>query len=162
MAIEMLKGPQQSADAGIFNLPPSFDTKQWAAEWVESSQVAMKEQRQVLQQVGATADGWTIWRNEANSEPTVVSGSGNKKFFLMCRPRAIQDEVNALYGDVTKKLLNKTVQGQLIGTEAGVTSQEQGMVSEDRISGGKMSEQVRESLMPLNREKVFDETAAAT
>lgn len=163
MAIELIKAPSATADAGMFNLPSAFDPKRHAAEWVEEGQVNFKQQRQVLPQTNKTADGWDIWRKDPTDEPTAVYGSGKRKFILMCRSRAIQDEVNAIFGNVTKNLLNQTVAGQLVPTQEGLSGQAPGILTEEQLKTGRgTSEEVKESTLPLNREAVFDGTAAAT
>ena len=160
MAIEIQSVPMGTVDAGIFNLPPEFDTKQFAAEWVEKGQVAMKQQRQNLPQTGMSADGWQVWKKDSKDKPTTTHGSGNKEFVLMCRPRIIQDQVNALYGNVSKKLLNSEVAGKTNmaasatppaqGRPAGgVQMQDPGMVSEDSALGRNKAE-IEESTFPLN------------
>lgn len=162
MAIEIQKSPEGMVDAGIFNLPPNFDQKQFAAEWVEKGQVAMKQQRQPLPQTGMSADGWQIWKNESKDKPTETHASGSKVFVLMCRPRVIQDQVNALYGNVSKKLLNSEVAGKTNAAVAatppgpgrpagGMQMQDQGMISEDNAVGRSRAE-VEESTLQLNPE----------
>lgn len=153
MGIEILKMPEGSVDAGIFNLPPAFDTKRYAAHWVEEGQVQHKQQRQVLVGTNKTADGWDIWRLSAKAAPTTTVGSGNKKFVLMCRSKEVQNEVNAIYGNVSKARLNNEIEGK---TVAGESKQDPGMISEDRLKNivrgdGNAAE---ESLLPLNEEEI--------
>jgi hypothetical protein len=131
MGIEILKTPTGGGpDAGMFNLPPKFDQTKLAAEWVESSQVEMKRQRQVLQQAGVTADGWEVWKADPKDEPTVVHASGNKKFVLMCRDIEVQRQVNAIFGNVSKKILAREIKGETI---AGEGLQDAGMLNEERL-----------------------------
>src|SRR5438045_990764 len=131
MGIEILKSPVGGGpDAGMFNLPPKFDQKKFAAEWVESSQVEMKRQRQVLQQAGVTADGWEVWKADPQDEPTVVHASGNKKFVLMCRDAEVQRQVNAIFGNVSKKILAREIKGE---TVAGENLQDSGILPEERL-----------------------------
>jgi hypothetical protein len=157
MPIEMLSMPEASVDAGLFNLPPTFDSKKFAAEWVEESSIEMKKLRQPLPQVGATADGWEIWKGEKGKPHTVKTG-GNKTFVLMCRPRVIQDQVNALYGNVSKKFINREIKGE---TVAGASKQDPGILTEDRLrqneGGASLAD---ESTMPLNRVPIEEPSAA--
>jgi len=131
MAIELLKTPQGQADAGMFNLPPKFDQKKWAAEWVEKGQVAYKMQRQNLVGCNATADGWTIWKADKMDAATEVTGSGNKTFVLMCRPKEIQEKVNAMFGNVSKRMFNRETGGE---TVAGAAPQDPGILTESQLS----------------------------
>lgn len=161
MAIEMLKGPQATSDAGIFNLPPAFDKTKFAAEWVAEDQVPFKQQRQVLAQVGATADGWEIWKENAKDKPTTTVGSGGKKFVLMCRPKKVQEQVNALFGNVSKKLLTREIKGH---TVAGEAAQDPGMLTEQRLQRevpGERSE-ADESIPKLNPEPEVISAATTT
>lgn len=149
MAIELLKIPQASADAGMFNLPPDFDTKKFAAEWVEESQVEFKQQRQNLPGCNATADGWTVWKKNTKDSPIKVKGSGSKTFVLMCRSLEVQKQVNALYGNVSKKQFNREVTG---GTVAGEGLQDPGILTEkslQRVIGKETA--VEESVLAENR-----------
>lgn len=131
--LEILKEPVGNSEAGLFNLPPKFDKKKYAAEWVESGQVEFKKQRQVIPQANATADGWEIWKAKAKDEPTVISTSGNKKFVLMCRPRIIQDQVNALCGNISKTFIKNEVQG---ATVAGTEKSDAGMLTNEQLKSG--------------------------
>lgn len=148
MAIEFLKREQAVTDAGIFNLPPAFDQKKWASQWTEEVQVATMQLRQPIVGAGATADGWEIWKPEGSKGAAVkVKASNNKTYVLMCRPRVIQDQVNAIYGNISKKFMNKEISGQ---TVAGEVQQDPGMLTEERLKsqgGGSLAE---ESMLPLN------------
>jgi hypothetical protein len=148
MAIEMLTVAQGQSDAGLFNLPPAFDTKRYAAEWAEEGSVEMKKQRQVLPQVGATADGWEVWKDGANGKPVKVKISGGRSFTLMCRPRVIQDQVNALFGNVSKKFINREVTGE---TVAGNAPQDPGILTEERLRENRSEPGMDDSTMPLNK-----------
>lgn len=169
MGLELLSSPEGQVDAGIFNLPPDFDQNKYAAEWVEEGQVGMKQQRQTLAQTGLSADGWQIWRKETKDKPTTTHGSGNKKFILMCRPKEIQRQVNAAFGNVSKRLLNSEVAGKTNAAVSatppnshapagGMQMQDPGMISEDAALGRSKTE-VAESTFPLNPETI---TAAQT
>lgn len=138
MAIEDIKNPDGAPDAGIFNLPPGFDTKKWAVEWVEESQVVFKQQRQPIIGTGKSADGWTIYHPpvpEGETAPKrrdaikVVNGK-SKTFVLMVRPKLIQDQVNALYGNLSKSRISREIKGE---TVAGQAIEDSGMLPEQRL-----------------------------
>jgi hypothetical protein len=165
MAIEVLKTPVGGGpDAGLFNLPPEFDRKKYAAEWVESGQVEMKRQRQVLQQAGVTADGWEVWKANPEAEPTIVHASGNKKFVLMCRDINVQRQVNAIFGNVSKSILAREIKGE---TVAGEGLQDPGMLNEDRLRreiGGVMESgggDVAPNKVSTERSAAWEKTTAA-
>ena len=129
MALELVKTPDAGVDAGIFNLPPDFDTKRYAAEWVEEGRVAFKQQRQVLPQTGYTADGWEVYKEGKSA--VKVTGGDKKVYVLMVRPRVIQQQVNALFGNVSKAQLRRERKGE---TVAGAPQQDPGMLTEQRLS----------------------------
>lgn len=156
MAIEINKAPSGSADAGMFNLPPKFDVKKYASMWVEESQVSYMQQRQVLTGTNKTADGWVVWKNDKLDNPTTVKSSGGKKFVLMCRSRKVQDEANAIFGNVSKEALNREITGS---TVAGGPQQDPGILTERQLSGvDRGGPPANESVLPLNEEA----TAATT
>jgi hypothetical protein len=161
MALELLKTPQGGSDAGMFNLPPTFDTQRYAAEWVLEDQVAFKQQRQTLPQTGYSADGWQVWKAETKDKPTVVAGSGNKKFVLMCRPLGVQKQVNALYGNVSKQLISREVRGE---TAAGEAVTDSGILTNDRLKSAIPGENSGDGELTLNEIPVLasdtDVTAA--
>jgi hypothetical protein len=144
MALELLKEPVggigNGPDAGMFTLPPEFDQQLHAAEWVDEGQVEMKKQRQHLPQTGLTADGWELFKKAG--KPVCVSLSKGRKFYLMFRPRAVQDQVNAAYGNVSKELLRREVRGESLTSPDGRQVQDPGMLTEDRLKSeiGGMSE----------------------
>lgn len=130
MALELIKNPQGGVDAGIFNLPHGFDVKKWAAEWVEESQVAFKQQRQSVPDTGMSADGWEIYKHEDSKKPYKVVNGKDKTFVLMVRPRIIQDQVNALCGNVSKQRISREIKGETVAGNAPVDS---GMLPESRL-----------------------------
>jgi hypothetical protein len=159
MAIEMLERENALVDSGLFNLPPNFDVKQYAAQWTEEGSVEMMKMRQPIIGAGATADGWEVWKPSGNKGGiTKVTTSGRKVFVLMCRPRAIQDQVNAMYGNLSKRYINRELRGE---TVAGDIRQDPGMMTEAQLKaeggGGSLSE---ESILPLNEEPARNPSAA--
>jgi hypothetical protein len=169
MGLELLKEPEgingQVVDAGMFTLPPEFDTKLHAAEWVDEGQVEMKKQRQHLPQTGLTADGWEVFKK--SGKPVTVSLSKGRKFFLMFRPRSIQDQVNAAYGNVSKELLRREVRGESLTSVGpdGKTRQVQdpGMLTESRLKSeiGGMSETSEGDTQPNKVEITRSDVTAA-
>lgn len=151
MGIQTIKTPHQTPDAGMFNLPPEFDTKLLAAEWVEERNVNYKTQRQTLLGTNKTADGWALWREGPKEKPITVTTGKNVKYFLMCRPREVQDQVNAIFGNVSKININKELEGQTIEGKS-VATVDPGMLGEERIKNAMPGErsEVDQSKMELN------------
>lgn len=172
MALELLKEPVQGEsrgpDAGMFTLPPEFDQQLHVAEWVDEGMVEMKKQRQHLPQTGLTADGWEIWKKNPQSKPTIVSLSKGRKFVLMFRPRKLQEQVNAAYGNVSKELLRREVRGETLTSVGpdGVARhvQDPGMLTEARLKDeiGGMSEHSEGDTAPNKVEIQPSVTAAET
>ena len=142
--ISINQNPGESPDAGIFNLPIGFDDKKWAAQWVEDSNVEFQQQRQPLIGTRYTADGWEIYRPDGeDSEPVRVKtgGKNGKTYVLMVRPKALQKQVNAIYGNVSKDRISRETKGE---TVAGGPLQDPGMLTEQRLQevqgGGLASE----------------------
>jgi hypothetical protein len=103
--IQLLAGPQAQANAGIFNLPPEFDRKKYAANWVEEGgAVEGAKQRESILGTNFTADGWTVYKGKDGKPVKVHTGAGKKSavYVLMFRPKTVQQNVNALYGNVGK------------------------------------------------------------
>lgn len=136
MGLEPIKQPQGGVDAGLFNLPPGFDSKKYAAEWVEEGQVMFKKQRQSIPETGMSADGWDVYKHTTDESKTgkryTVVNSKNKTFVLMVRPRQVQDDVNALCGNVSKKRIQREIKGE---TVAGNAPADSGILPEHRLGG---------------------------
>lgn len=133
MGIEILSGPQnQQLNAGRFSLPPDADQKKFAFEFVHEDHIKSKAGRQVLMGIPATADGWVIYKGpEGHGKPHIVEASKKEgKFFLMCRPRDVQNAVNVLYGNLGKKLAATEQEG---GSIAGAGQQDPGMLPEHTL-----------------------------
>lgn len=139
MALELIKQPQGAPDAGLFNLPPGFDTKKWAVEWVPEDQVVFKQQRQSIPDSGMSADGWVVYHpsvsdeeqsKKGRKEATKVVNGKSKTFVLMVRPRIIQDQVNALCGNISKSRIVREVKGE---TVAGNAQSDSGILTEQRL-----------------------------
>lgn len=150
MALEPIKNIETQADAGMFNLPAGFDTEVYAAEWAEEKSVPFKAQRQVLPQTGMTADGWVPWKLKPSDKPTFVTDGRGRKYFLLCRPKSIQRQVNALFGNVSKKVINREVKGETITTAKGDATQDPGMLSEKQLVQTEGSIGVEQETLPEN------------
>lgn len=129
MGLETLKQPTGAVDAGIFNLPPGFDTKRWAVEWVEEGMVPFKRQRQSLPGANLSADGWEVYKGESPQEeegeetpkkrkppgqPVTTRNGAGKKFILMVRPKQLQNDVNAVFGNVSKSFIRRETKGETV------------------------------------------------
>ncbi len=113
MGIEILKTPQAIQTVGPFSLPPEFDQAKFSASWVEETQVSMMKQRQTMPQCAATTDGLETFIKGDGTPHYVTTGNG-KKYYLMFRAKVITDKMNAMYGNVSKSLMNSEVRGDTV------------------------------------------------
>lgn len=143
MGLEIINNPGEMPDAGLFNLPPGFPTEKYAASWVDQTNVEFAKQRQSLPQTGYSADGWEIYRESDDGESVTVKTGGEKgkTYVLMVRPAALQRQINALYGNVSKKMISRETKGLTVG---GAALQDPGMLTADRlqqVQGGGIAEE---------------------
>lgn len=143
MGIEILKTPQAIQTVGPFNLPPEFDQVKLAASWIEETQVPMMKQRQSMPQCAATTDGLETFLKEDGSPHFVTTGNG-KKYYLMFRTRPVTDKMNAMYGNVSKSLMNSEVHGETVKG----SSPDAGILTEKHL--GRHGGQNPTPEMPLN------------
>lgn len=116
--ITLIKAPSTEPNAGIFNLPSQFNRKDHAALWAKhGAEVEARQQREYLQGSNFSAEGWTVWKDKADKICTVATRAG-ETYVLMFRKRTIQDNVNAIYGDVSKRRMIQEHDGATIGGNA--------------------------------------------
>lgn len=132
MAIELLQGPLNGDDkaAGLFSLPPGFDTKRFAAKWVKSGNaVKAAQEREHILGTRMTADGWGIWKSDGAAGKPYSVNAASGEYILLCRPREIQEATNAIYGNVGKERMLQEKRGETTGgvpvTEPGILGDEQ-------------------------------------
>jgi hypothetical protein len=130
MAIEFLPKSESSVKgAGPFTLPANFDTKQHAAKWVKKGPaVQAAAEREYILGTRMTADGWAVWK-DGGKPHTITITSG--EHILLFRPKAIQDAVNAIYGNVGKERMMSEKKGH---TVAGEAKADPGLLGEDTLT----------------------------
>lgn len=116
---------------GVFSLPLEFDTNQFASHWAEEKSVPYLEQRQPIVGTQLDSPGWSVWKQNADSPPHRVVDARGTTYVLMFRSRALQDRVNAIYGN---KGLEVKYKEQLGLTHEGATIQDQGILGEERLA----------------------------
>lgn len=118
--IREIAGPSATS-GGIFALPPAFDRRKYAAQWnEEGAEADFAQQPEELKGLRLVADGWAVWKHPETGAPyRQVSTRAGKKYILMCRDVAVQQEINALYGDKSKSDIYKAQTGESIPTAAG-------------------------------------------
>jgi hypothetical protein len=141
MAIEIIKNPDSEPNAGVFNLPPSFDRKAYVSAWVSAGgPVQAKQERQYIPGTNYSADGWTVFKDPENGHKICkVATAKSGEFVLMMRPRAIQDAVNAICGNVGKQRMMSEKEGTTIGGQA---PNDPGLLNAEQLSrvDGRMSD----------------------
>lgn len=146
MGLQVVEKPGDAPDAGMFRLPPDFP-KNLASQWVEESQVPYLRQRQTLIGTGYSADGWTVYKAEPSAKQTMVVDGKGKKFVLMVRDRDLQNQVNAVYGNVSKQRINREVSGE---TVTGSAKQDSGILTEEALRANQVGGTSEESSLELN------------
>jgi hypothetical protein len=132
MGIQILSTPKNASPitAGPFTLPEDFDQKKFAAKWVKcGQQAAAAENREYIPGTTLTADGWKVWQGMAKKPHKIPLATG--EHVLLCRPRDVQDDVNAICGNVGKERLLQEKRGETTG---GVPLNDPGMLSDDKIA----------------------------
>ena len=126
-------GKPKETSAGVFTLPLQFSSTEFAAEWVKKgADVDAKRAVQPILGTNLGSVGWEPWLYPDGklkgrpAEVTVKNGS----YILMCRPRKAQDDVNAIYGNVSKQHLVREQSGETI---AGQQPTDSGMLNDQRI-----------------------------
>lgn len=140
MGLQFVEMPASEPDAGMFNLPPEFDRKQHAAHWVKKGpDVQRMAQRQpVVGAQGVTSDGWQVWKDSKGRQAAVTT-SKSGEYILMFRPKLVQDQENALYGNVSK--------GRMLREKHAAASARQetradapGMLTSEQLREARMSD----------------------
>lgn len=123
-------GGSSVASLGAFRLPKTFDSKRYASSYVELNDVASKQSTESLIGTGYVAPGWAVWKDPDKGEPHSVVAS-KKKFLLLFRPRKVQEQVNRVFGKVSRERLMAERSGKTIGGEAVNDS---GILDPDRVT----------------------------
>lgn len=88
------------ANGGQLSLPKQFDRTKFAAKWAKEGLEAESQQQE--QPVGnkIMVSGWAVWKH-AGKLCRRILGSG--RYILMCRPRLLQNAVNAVCGNLSRE-----------------------------------------------------------
>lgn len=137
--IHVISHESRGPNAGFFNLPPQFDVKKYAAHW-ERKGAAVDQRKQVQPIMGTNlgADGWEVWKypegHELKGRPAEVALKSGA-YILMFRPRDVQDNVNAICGNVSKQHLIRE-QGGLTVAGQPRENVDPGMLTDPQITKG--------------------------
>lgn len=162
MGIQILEIPRgQGVDlGGALALPVNFDRTKFASKWVkEGPAVEAATEREFL--VGTqrlTADGWQVWRDgetPARGKPYSVSLQ-NGKYVLMYRSRSVQNDVNAIYGNVGKEMLQQERRGETLG---GVPVSAPGMLGNEQLKKVIGAEQIVDEGEEMNKVSNVEDNA---
>lgn len=150
MAIQITARPigYNMAD-GPLTPPKEFKFKQHAAKWVkEGTDVDAAAEREYLLGTQYTADGWQVWKDSSGRpfRKTLKSGV----YVLLYRDRAVQDSVNAIYGNVGKQRLMEERQQAPQVTPEGAPSQVLDDATLARVIGKDESSEWGEGDVKLN------------
>lgn len=152
MAIELIKGPiGYNEMPGPLTPPSDFDRKKWASKWVkEGRDVEAAANREFLLGTRYTADGWEVWKTKDGRPYVIPLSSG--KYVLLYRSKAVQDSVNAIYGNVGKQRLVE--ERQRVKTtapeDAGLNPNDTGVLDDEILKRQEKSEWGGEGDVKLN------------
>lgn len=150
MGLQFLEQPHTEPDAGLFNLPVGFDREKFVSKWVlKGHAVAQAQQREHLIGSGnITADGWAVFKTEKGAIHSTHTQKG--EYVLMFRAREIQEQVNAVYGNVGKKRMMTEKKLAVTSTQE---SRATGMLSDEQLrAAGYRDEQAsQEGEVVLNQ-----------
>lgn len=130
---------------GKFSLPPEFDTEKWASGfYLEGNESLAMGQDQPLQGTDLVACGWAVWKypeehivmipDEDNpgslkqdlqahpkaNEPHRVNGMKPGEVWLLhCRPKDVQDDVNRVYGELSREQMVREIEGDTFTMDEG-------------------------------------------
>lgn len=115
--IQSLSGPADlNRLRGKLDLPKGFPILRYAGKWVKKGTgVDKARQPQILTGVGMVAEGWQPYKDSKKQLHVRTLDSGT--YVLMIRPRAIQNAVNKLFGNVSKKRMAMEANGQTVAGE---------------------------------------------
>jgi len=110
--ITLISGPNKT-NAGPFNLPAKFDGRIHAARWAEKgAEVEYNQQPQQIIGTRYQSNGWSVWLDpDKQKKPYEVKVASGKTYVLMFRDKALNSEVNKIYGDVSKRAINQELAG---------------------------------------------------
>ena len=132
--IVTLQGPT-GGNEGYFTLPIEFDRIAFVANWVKiGPDVEKARQLQPILGTRQASVGWETWKypkghRDATKPCKVTLKSG--EYVLMYRPRKVQQNVNAIYGNVSKRHLLREQRGETIG---GTPVMDPGVLNHERIT----------------------------
>lgn len=116
--ISIVTAPASEPNAGVFNLPKDFDRNTHASLWAkQGAEVEARQQREYLEGSNFSAEGWEVWKDKKDKICTVATRKGDV-YVLMFRKRVVQDNVNAIYGDVSKRRIIAEHAGETVGGQA--------------------------------------------
>lgn len=155
ITLPKIEGIRQTSEhakslSGALSLPVEFDRNKYAAKWVEKgfqTQQAMQEQH-----ISATiiADGWIVWKHKSQICQRILSG---KAYILMCRPKELQQQINAICGNLSREKVVREHSGQ---TSSGQPLEDHGILSTQELQAVERDPESSESLsraLPLNQIK---------
>lgn len=162
--IVTLSTPGGNSQVGRFTLPKEFDSKTLSANWVEAGP-KVEAAREIQPILGTTkgAVGWEVWRfpegHKQKGKPHKVN-DGKHEYVLMCRKKTISENVNGIYGNVSKRFLMRAQTGDVLGDGGQVT--DPGLLNHQRMqrAGYKDFGDDYEMNVPQNHETTAPQVAA--
>lgn len=133
--IVTLEVPGGHQSHGRFTPPDEFDRKRYSGEFVETGPEI--EKRKGVQPIVGTnkgARGWEVWvypKGAKNAGKPHRVHDGKKEYTLMFRKKTISENVNAIYGNVSKRHLIRAQGGDVLGN---VPIGDKGILAHEKLS----------------------------
>jgi hypothetical protein len=125
-------------NAGIFQLPQEADKEKFSFQWVKrGGSVDAAKQPQPILGTNMGAEGWSVFLypkdHKLANRPAEVPTSKDT-YILMQRPKSVQADVNAIYGNISKQHLVHQQTGDIIRDPVtGGNNADPGMLTDARI-----------------------------
>jgi hypothetical protein len=118
-------GPRnQNRVRGRLSMPLDADTRLYSFKWVKMG-IDVSRAMQVEQVIGTNyeVDGWQRWKSKTGKPHSRTLKDGT--FLLMFRPRALQENLQRTYGNISRQ---RTINEALGHTVAGEAATDKGML----------------------------------
>ena len=114
--LTQVTGPSK-VNRGHLQLPDDFDETKFVGFWAKRGSIANKaKQDEILGGSGVKAQGWNVWKSARGQlcQRTLSSGV----YVLMFRPKSLQQAVQKIYGNESRRRMLQEAMGETVAGEA--------------------------------------------
>lgn len=146
--IELLSGPgNQNRLRGRLSLPSDFDAKRYAAKWaLKGHGVSAAREKQTLSFASCTAAGWEVYKSNGKMVTRVL---GRDVYILMVRPKALQETVTKMFGNLSRRRISAEAKGETV--LGGTPNDDPGILRNDDLSRTMGKEGVEDVNLPEHK-----------